>query len=169
MSKRAFRLSQAVLLLLTMLVITISFYLQFAMDMVPCPLCIMQRSTMIAIGAFLLMGLCLSTLKRARMVVLTQLLFALFGFYFACRQLWLQSLSPNDAPACLPQWEILWRYFPWKDVLHALFWGAADCAETHWQWLGFSLPAWAAFYFVILVISGLFLYWQLCHTSPRRS
>ena len=51
------------------------------------------------------------------------------------------------------------HYFPWKDILHALLWGAGDCAEVTWKWLGLSMAAWSALYFfVVLLVSGFIVF-----------
>lgn len=164
MSKRNYRSIQAVLLLLTLIVVGFSFYFQYVVGLQPCPLCLMQRLCAFLLGMFCLMGLCLSTLKRGRFVAILQMFFATSGLFFASRQLWLQSLPAEQAPVCLPGLEILIRYFPWQDVAHALFWGSGECAEVSWQWLGLSMPAWAALYFFfVLVVCGV-LYWRLGRT-----
>lgn len=51
------------------------------------------------------------------------------------------------------------KYFPLKDVMHALFWGSGDCAEVNWQWLGLSMPAWSALYFLFIIIGSMIIYY----------
>lgn len=161
MSKRLYRDSQALLLLLTLLVISAAFYFQYYRDMQPCPLCMMQRICAFMLGMLCLMGLCLSTLKRARMVAVFQAFFATAGLYFSLRQVWLQLVPDEQTQACLPSLDILMRYFPWQDVVHALFWGEGGCAEVSWQWLGLSMPMWAALYFVVVLIASMLIFWQV--------
>ena len=107
-----------------------------------------------------IMGLTLGTLQKARLVSLLQVLVASAGLFFALRQLWLQSLPPGAAPACMPGLNILIHYFPWQDVARALLWGTGDCAETTWVLLGLSMAGWAALYFAFMVVSGLFLFFR---------
>lgn len=90
-----------------------------------------------------------------RRVLIFQLLIGIAGIYFSGRQLWLQTLPADQLPACLPGMSVLLQYFPWKDILQAMFLGAADCGEITWQWLGLSMPAWSALYFSAFVISVL--------------
>ncbi|WP_133128286.1 disulfide bond formation protein B [Legionella nagasakiensis] len=164
MTKRNYRSIQATLLLLTVVVVGSSFYFQYVVGLQPCPLCLMQRLCAFLLGMFCLMGMCLSTLKRGRLVALLQMFFAAGGLFFATRQLWLQSLPAEQTPACLPGLEVLIRYFPWQDVAHALFWGSGDCAEVSWRWLGLSMPAWAALYFFVMFIACAGLYRWLGRT-----
>ena len=95
-----------------------------------------------------------------RRLFFLQIGFALLGIFFASRQLWLQSLPPNDVPACLPGLDILIHYFPWRDVGHALFWGTADCAEVTWTAFGLSMPFWSLLYFLIMVmVNAVVWFW----------
>lgn len=158
MSKRVYRSLHALLFLITTLVLFASLYLQYVTGLEPCPLCIMQRISVFFLFLFCLMALCLSTLKRARLVAALQIFFASAGLYFAGRQLWLQSLPPEKTPACMPGLDVLIQYFPWQEVMRALFLGAGDCAETAWLWLGLSMPAWASLYFVGILTVNVILY-----------
>jgi disulfide bond formation protein DsbB len=71
---------------------------------------------------------------------------------------WLQSLPADQIPACLPGLDALLHYFPWQDILHALFWGSGDCAEINWQWLGLSMPVWSLLYFLAVFCAFIFLF-----------
>lgn len=166
MKKITYRKIQSVLALVTVAVLLSSFYLQYAVGLQPCPLCLMQR-----ICVFLLlglMGLSLGTLRKAHIVSLVQVIIAAAGLFFASRHLWLQSLPAGQAPACMPGLDVLIQYFPWQTVLHALLWGAGDCAETNWSMWGISMPGWSALYFLFMVVSGLFLYFQTRASSPDK-
>ncbi len=159
MSERFYRWIQCLLLLFTIVVLATGFYLQYVRGLQPCPLCLMQRFCMFLLILFCLVGGCLTTLKSAKLVAVFQMLAAIGGLFFAIRQLWLQSLPVGKAPACIPDLDVLMRYFPWQDVLHALVWGAGDCAEVTWRLLGLSLPAWGLLYFLgMLTASGMIFY-----------
>ncbi|ABQ54394.1 disulfide bond formation protein B [Legionella pneumophila serogroup 1] len=158
MKKLTYRKIQSFQAIITVLVIFASFYLEYAVGLQPCPLCLMQRiCVFILLG---LMGLSLGTLKKAHIVSLMQFLVACAGLYFSLRQLWLQSLPSDQAPACMPGLDVLIQYFPWQTVAKALFWGAGDCAEVTWTMFGISMPGWAAMYFLFMAIMGLFLFFR---------
>jgi disulfide bond formation protein DsbB len=141
---------------MTLFVLFAAFYFQYVLGMQPCPLCLMQRFCVFFLLLLCLMGPFLFTLKRARLVAVFQIIGSTAGLFFASRQLWLQSLPVGQAPACVPDLDVLLRYFPWKDVLHALFWGAGDCAEASWNWLGLSMAAWSVLYFLLVfIVSGV--------------
>ncbi|MCP0913905.1 MULTISPECIES: disulfide bond formation protein B [Legionella] len=164
MSKRTYRSIQSLLLLLTVFVVGATFYFQYARNLEPCPLCLMQRISAFLFGAFCIMGLCLTTLRRGRLVSILQMFFAFAGLFFASRQLWLQSLPSEQIPACMPGLDTLLRYFPLNEIMHALFWGAGDCAEVDWSFMGLSMAAWALFYFLFCFIASGVIFYRLGKT-----
>lgn len=161
MSKRVYRNVQSLLLFVTILVLTVGLYFEYAKGMQPCPLCLMQRLCTFLFGLFCLMGLCLGALKRAKSVAVAQLFFSASGIYFAGRQIWLQSLPVDKAPACMPSLDMLIQYFSKTQVLTALFWGTGDCADVTWRWLGLSMPAWSALYFIVMLLASAVVFWHI--------
>lgn len=158
LTKRIFRAVESILLLATIFVAFMSFYFQYAEGLEPCPLCLMQRWSIILIGMFLLMGLCLSTLQRAKIVLFFQAFFSMAGVYFSGRQLWLQSLSVDEVPACSPGLDLMLEYFPWHQILKVMFMGGGDCAENDWFWLGVPMPGWSLLYFLVLLFASCLLF-----------
>lgn len=168
MTKRMVRNLEAFLLLLTLIVLSTSYSLQYFKGLQPCPLCLMQRVCTYLLGFTCLMGLGVSSLKRAQLIMLLQGFFATWGGYFSARQLWLQIFPGNESHACLPALNVLIHYFPWKDIAKVFFWGgASDCAEVQWQWLGLSLPAWSALYFITFIISSVVLFISIRKSLKR--
>jgi disulfide bond formation protein DsbB len=112
-----------------------------------------------------LTGLTLATQKKAHAVILIQIIISCAGLFFASRQLWLQSLPLDSAPACMPGLDVLIRYFPWKSVVHALFWGTGECAaDSGWSFLGINMPGWTALYFLFMIVASCILYISLKKT-----
>ncbi len=165
MSKQAHRRAQSLLLMATLFILWASIYLQYEVGLQPCPLCLVQRFCAILFAVMCFGGMCLSKLSRSRVLTLIQMLIALAGVYFAARQVWLQSLPKENMPACLPGFDILIHYFPWQDILLALFWGSGECAEVTWTLLGLSLPAWALLYFIIMFLGTMVLFFKLESTK----
>ena len=161
MTKPFYRSLQAGLLLLTILVIGWAYYLQYVGGFQPCPLCLTQRFFVFILVVIGMVGVCQQSLERVKIISGSQILAALIGLIFAVRQLWLQHLPVGQAPACIPDFGVLIRYFPWMDVMHALFWGAGDCAEVAWKWLGLSMAGWSALYFLMMLIVSGFVFFRL--------
>lgn len=158
MPKRTYRIILILLSAISFFVLGASVYFQYYKGLMPCPLCLMQRFTVAAIFFFSLMGVCLTTLSRARFVSLMHIILSLAGIYFATRQLWLQALPAEHIVSCVPGLEVLMRYFPWQEVAKALFWGSGECGEVQWQMLGLSMPAWSLLYFIGILILATFLF-----------
>jgi len=149
--------------LLALLALLVSFYLQYAKGLEPCPLCLMQRLMMFGIFLLAFMGVFIFTERRAYGLIFSELLLTTGGLFFALRQLWLQHLSVPETGMCLPGIESLMHKLPWQDVVHVFVWGSSTgCGEIDWVFAGGSMPAWSAAYFGLIgVINGLFLI-RLC-------
>lgn len=158
LNKQRYRHMINLLLLSTILVLGATFYLEHIQGLQPCPLCLMQRFSIFLFGILCLIGLCVPTLKRAKQIVMAQMVVILMGLFFAGRQLWLQSLPLDETPMCMPGLEALVHYFSWDQVLKALLWGTGECSEVTWRWLGLSMPGWSACYFASLFVICVVLY-----------
>jgi disulfide bond formation protein DsbB len=155
MKKITYKQGQFFLIICSFFLLFMSFYFEYIKGFQPCPLCIMQRVCILFILLFLLIEFYLP--KKNRFIIGLLILFSLAGLYFSSRQLWLQALPAEEAPACLPSLDVLIHYFPWQDTVNALFWGAGDCAEVSWRFLGLSMPAWTALYFIFMFF-GIFFF-----------
>jgi protein dithiol:quinone oxidoreductase len=125
-----------------------SFYLQYGMALEPCPLCIMQRVCVMAIVLTSGAAFLFPSLIKKRSYWILQVFWVGAGVYFVSRQLWLQSLPMNQVPACMPGLHILMTYFPWTDVMKALFWGGGSCAVVKFRLFNLSLATWSGVYFI---------------------
>jgi disulfide bond formation protein DsbB len=133
--------------------LAVGLYLQLQLEMLPCPLCILQRY------AFAAVALCalLSVLVPAHMMSvgagLTSVA-ALAGAGVAARHLWVKanpSVSCGIDPLETSLNEIITaRWFP------TLFQADGLCTTEYAPILGLSIPAWALFWFVVFaLLSGL--------------
>jgi disulfide bond formation protein DsbB len=132
-------------------------YLQHALGLEPCPLCILQRYAFIATGAIAL----IAALHGPRGVgsAVYGALIALgagAGGAVAGRQVWLQH-NPRPALDCGPDLGYMLDSFPLSQVLPMIFKGEGDCGKVVWRFLGLSIPEWALLWFVLLAAAGLFL------------
>lgn len=158
---QVYRWQRIAIFLLSTVVLCASFYFQYVQQLQPCPLCIMQRICVILSIILAFISIYKFSSKGAGRLVFWQIIVALGGLFFATRQLWLQSLPPDQTPACLPELNILLQYFPWQDTVHALFWGSGDCAEVKWRFLGLSMPAWTSIYFAFIVLVNGIDYYRI--------
>lgn len=152
-----FKLSFIALTWFSLAVLAASFYLEYGLSLQPCPLCLMQRYliVLLCLCSFLLSRWSKTRIVKA--VLGLQLFLSLAGMYFSGRQLWLAALPADQTPACMPSLNVLIHYFPWQDVLKALFFGSGDCGKVEWHFLGISLPLWSLFYFSLVFLVSLWL------------
>jgi len=90
---------------------------------------------------------------------LVTIVVSLVGAGFSIRQLWLQSLPPDQVPACAPSMAYMFENFPLGQVLELMTQGTGDCAQVSWQFLGISLPGWALVGFGAIVVMAA-LQWR---------
>ncbi|MGC0155307.1 disulfide bond formation protein B [Chromobacterium vaccinii] len=143
--------------------IAFALYAQYQLGQEPCPLCILQRIGVMAVGAIALLA-ALHNPGRAGARVWGGLtvLAALAGSGVSLRQLWLQSLPADQVPQCGPGLEFLMESFPLWDVLSKVLKGSGECAEIQGRFLGMTMPFWVAAFFAGVIV------WTLWLVSRRR-
>lgn len=137
----------------------VALYMEHAMGLAPCPLCIMQRIMVITTACVTLLA-AIHGPGRLGIQVYGGLvaLAATGGGLLSSRQLWLQSLPADKVPACGPSLDYLLDVFPLTDVLSIALSGDGSCAEVAWSLFGISIPGWTLLGFVGLLTAGL---WQI--------
>lgn len=138
------------------LMMAYALYSQYVGGLDPCPLCIFQRIAVISIGVFFLLA-AIHNPGRAGGVVygLLILLAASGGATVAGRHVYLQSLPPDQVPACGPDLAYILDTFPMRDALNMIFSGSGECATIDWSFLGLSMPAWVLISLLVLGLGGL--------------
>jgi disulfide bond formation protein DsbB len=133
-----------------------ALYLQYGKSEIPCPMCIFQRIAMMGGGLFFLLGALHAPRGGGRWLyaALAALCFVA-GAGIAGRQVWLQHLPPDEAPACGPTLDYLLHMLPVSKVIETVLKGDGDCAKINSQWLGIALPEWTLFAFIGLVLYTL--------------
>lgn len=126
-----------------------ALYLQFMRDMLPCPLCIMQRY---AFALVALLCLIAAALPRSGMRILAGLatLAAAGGAAIAGRHLWIKA---HPAVSCgIDPLETLLNKLPFADWLPFLFQADGLCTTEYDPIFGLSIPQWSLVWFVLLAI-----------------
>ena len=146
--------------LFSVLLIIYALYAQYVLGLEPCPLCILQRVAVIALGlSFLLLAL--RPPKRKRSKFLASLLLVMIssaGVWVAARHVWIQNLPPDKVPGCGPGLDFMITNFPLSEVLEMVFSGSGECAETSWSFAFLSMPAWTLIWLIVL---GSFGVWSI--------
>ena len=133
-----------------------AFFIEHVLSHEPCNLCILQR---VAVIATALIALVAAIHDPAVNGIKTYAGFGMLasatGAGVSGRQLWLQSLPPEQVPACGPSLDYLIDVFPLTEVLSMVLAGDGDCAEVVWSFLGISIPGWTLVgFFGLIAICG---------------
>lgn len=129
-----------------------ALYLQYGENQEPCPMCIFQRIAMIGCGVVFLLAALAGPRAWGRWVWSgLVILVATIGALIAARHVWLQSLPPDQVPACGPTLDYLLSMMPISKVVTTVLRGDASCAIINSQWLGLSLPMWTMIGFIGLI------------------
>lgn len=119
-----------------------AYYLQYVEGLEPCPLCIFQRLAFLAMAVVLLVAAAHHPRGWGSNVYGVLLLAAAgTGVALALRHLYLQSLPPDQVPACGPGLDYMLDAFPLLDVIRTVLSGSGECAEVQKVW-GLTIPAW---------------------------
>ena len=128
------------------LVLGASLAMQWGLDLVPCPMCIVQRYCIMALA--ILASLAWATRKGTRPFAYAALFFAGFGAFTAARQSFLQW-NPPEFMTCGRDFYGMIEAFPLSKLVPAVFAGSGDCASSAENILGITLAN-ASFVFFAL-------------------
>jgi disulfide bond formation protein DsbB len=131
-----------------------ALYLQFGLDLDPCPLCIFQRVAFVSMGVvFLIAAFHNPGRFGAKIYALVQLLLGGAGAMLAIRQLWLQSLPKDQVPVCGMSLSYMLDTLPLTETLRKVLEGSGECAEKGWEFLHLSIAGWTLVFFIATVVA----------------
>lgn len=137
----------------------VALYMEHAMGLEPCNLCILQRIAVIATAIVALFAAIHGpNIVEIKIYASLGLLTSGTGAGLSSRQLWLQSLPADQVPACGPSLDYLVDVFPLTQVLSMVLEGDGDCAEVVWRFLGVSIPGWTLVGFLVLIVICTFVF-----------
>ena len=124
-------------------------FLEHALSLEPCALCMMQRFWLFVCAVVALAGIIHN--PNWGIYPLLTATCALVGTGFSLRQLWLQTLPADQVPACGPGFNYMAENFPVSDLILAMTSGSGNCAEVSWSFIGLSIPAWLSVFFTAII------------------
>jgi disulfide bond formation protein DsbB len=152
MKKLATKNNAVLMLVLAVVSLTGSYFMQYVLDMQPCPLCIMQRFCSVMLTFLCLMYFIFECWPKRWSFLNLQLVFISLGLVSASRQLWLQLFAKDDGSLCMPGFEELIHYFSWDIILKVMFWGSNDCAATPWKFFGLPISVLSLVFFILMLL-----------------
>lgn len=124
-------------------------YLQHAVGLEPCPMCIVQRYALVGVALLAAMAIVLPGRARTAMLALAAVL-AAAGAFVAARQSWLQWFPP-EVLTCGRDFYGLIESLPLRRAIPLIFRGSGDCTAVDWTWLGLTIANWSFLNFVALL------------------
>ena len=127
-------------------------YLQHVVGLEPCPMCIVQRYSLLLVA--LVAGLTAAiTDKKGGLMAGAGILVLLCGFgaFVAARQSFLQWYPP-EVVSCGRDLYGMIENFPLQRAIPMIFKGSGDCTAIDWTFLGGSIANWS---FVCFTLIGL--------------
>lgn len=162
LTKLTSRLGFFLILLCASAFLSVSFYLEWAIGLEPCPLCILQRVCLCVMWLIALVSLLHNPRRALGVRIYSGLMFVFssLGLLAALRQLWMQSLPADNLAnlSCGPSLNFMLENMPLKAVLQQVFWSSGECGVVTWTLLGLSLAGWTTIGFCFLLVFSLMLF-----------
>jgi len=135
-----------------------AYYLQYGLDLEPCPLCIIQRVCFAGMGLVFLVAIFHNPGRAgAAVYAVLQLLIGGFGAAVALRQVWIQSLSKGEVPSCGMSLDYMLETLSLTETIRKVFEGSGECAEKAWVFLHLSVAGWALVIFIAMIVASFAL------------
>jgi len=158
------QISSAGLLLAIVSMLFAVGYLQMIEYLDPCPLCILDRGVVIALGVVFLIALVHNPSNWGHRIYGTlTLLLSATGIAICSRHIWLQNLPPDEVPDCGAGFWYMLDAMPFTRFLDTILNGSGECADIQWQFLGFTLPEVTLGLFVVFALLSIMLIFANTH------
>jgi len=137
-----------------------ALYAQYGLHLEPCPLCILQRVAVMAVGALFLLAFLHDPGDRGARVYGTLIdLVALAGILVAARQIWIIAQPPGSVAECGASLDYMMDVLPLHEVLGKVLSGSGECAKVDWTFLGLNMPTWVLMALLAVGLWGLWVNW----------
>ena len=146
----------ALVALVCVALLAFGLYLQHVVGLEPCPMCIVQRYTLVLVA--IVAGVSTLSARRNFLITGASLLVLLSGFgaFVAARQSFLQWYPP-EIVSCGRDFYGMIETFPLKRSIPMIFKGSGDCTAIDWTFLGGSIANWSFASFVLIGVIALML------------
>jgi disulfide bond formation protein DsbB len=135
-----------------------ALWLQYGLQLEPCPLCVFQRIAVIAIGLVFLVA-AIHNPGPIGAIVYAGLAFiaGAVGAALAGWQVWIQAQPPGSVASCGMGLNYMLETMPLSEVIGTVLRGSGECADQGWLFLGLAIPSWTFGFFVAMVAAAIAL------------
>lgn len=135
--------------------IAFALFMQYVMNIQPCPLCIIERIFVALIGLNMIVAVLHNPGEVGDKIYgIMTLAIAIVGMCAAGRHIWLQNQPLTLGQICVPGLNYLFTNLPITEALRTLVVGTADCAKVNWSFLGLSMPMWTFLFYDLFALLG---------------
>lgn len=135
-----------------------ALYLQLIENLLPCPLCVVQRVTYWLVGLMALLAFFHYPGATGRRIYSGMMaIFAFTGAMVALRQAWLVRYPEAFECGISPEEKFL-NALPIARWWPAMFEANGDCADATWKFASLTLPDWSAVFFLIFGGLGVYIF-----------
>ena len=132
-----------------------ALYLQHALGLEPCPMCILQRYAFIVVSVIALAAAIHNPALLGRRIYSGLLVvMATTGGGIAIRHVYLEHYPPKIFD-CGADVGFMLESFPLTQALPMIFRGTGDCTKVPWRFLGLSIAEWSLICFAILIVAAI--------------
>lgn len=149
--------------LVCVLLLIAAYFIEFYFHADPCPLCLLQRYTVIGITVLSIAALIHRPQRKGQLFYIAlQLFFCLIGILLTLRHLWLQYLAPHDVVlSCTAGLDRMLQFQPLLETLKDVVFSSDSCADIDFTLLNLPLSAWSFFFFIAMSLFDSTLLWLI--------
>lgn len=145
--------------------VSYALYLQLVKNLLPCPLCVVQRLAYWLVGLTALLAFFHAPRTKVSGIYSSLMaVFAFSGAAVALRQAWLVRFPEAFECGISPEEKFL-NALPLAQWWPSMFEANGDCADVTWKFALLTLPDWSAIVFI--VFGGLAVYILLAGRNDR--
>jgi disulfide bond formation protein DsbB len=135
-----------------------ALWLQYGLDLEPCPLCVFQRIAVIATGVvFLIAAIHNPGRVGAIFYAVLTVLISGTGAALAAWHVWIQGQPKGSVPACGMGLNYMLETMPLTEVISKVLKGSGECAEQGWLFMGLAIPSWTFVFFIAMIAAAIAL------------
>jgi disulfide bond formation protein DsbB len=135
-----------------------ALWLQYGLELDPCPLCVFQRIAVMTTGVvFLVAAIHNPGRAGAAIYALLTTLASGTGAAIAAWHVWIQAQPKGSVAACGMGLNYMLETMPLTDVISRVLKGSGECAEQGWLFLGLAIPSWTFVFFVAMIAAAIAL------------
>jgi disulfide bond formation protein DsbB len=135
-----------------------ALWLQYGLELEPCPLCVFQRIAVIATGVVFLIA-AIHNPGRVGAAIYAGLTVVVSGIgaALAAWHVWIQAQPKGSVASCGMGLNYMLETLPLTEVISRVLKGSGECAEQGWLLMGLAIPSWTFVFFVAMIAAALAL------------